>query len=759
MDEAALAVIAGMMPLLIFFRLPSLLQLTMLCIAAACCFRFHHKTFSLIAIGLLSFSWASFQGNMQLDQISVLQGTQRHVTAAVESINLGSNGTSSVLFKLEKAEGKIIFPPVMFRTKWEEAEQELLAGQRWDMTVSLRPVHSVLNEGGFDAQRWALSQHAPLTATVRNSRLIDSKISLRQQFIQRVQQKMPPMENTPILIALAFGEKGLIQSTDKLLLQKTGIAHLVAISGLHIGIAALFGWWLARGLQYLLPVKLIDYRFPLFMSGIFLLTYTWLSGGNAPAVRAALAVSMWILLRLFRVRCHPCQIWLWVVATLLLADPMNLLSDSFWLSCFAVGALVFWFQWAPLPAMFQQAWYWALFRWGHLQLGMTLLLLPLQVGIFHGINLFSFPANMWAVPVVSLITVPLVLLALLMNTVPCVFMDYLQALLWQLADATLRLALWGVKALPDGWIPLGESFVVASLMGWLVLLCWRICPLRQCLSLLLSLFAISFVWLNRNPAERWRVDMLDVGHGLSVLISKNGRGVLYDTGNRWEGGSAAEQNIIPFLNWKNIQLEQIIISHNDMDHRGGLAPLQRRYPAASVRESALSEQQHLKCMAGEQWRWQGLDFNVLWPEKMSGDAGNNDSCVIRIDDGSFSLLLTGDIEAETEKALVRKWRSELQATALQVPHHGSNTSSIPPFLRAVKPVIALASASRFNKWHLPAHKVVSRYNKARYDWHSTSESGQLSLFIFDDYWTIKGLREQLIPRWYHHQFGVSADNE
>src|SRR5688572_27715067 len=102
-----------MMPLLIFSRLPSLLQLTMLCIAAACCFRFHHKIFSLIAIGLLSFSWASFQGNMQLDQISVLQGTQRHVTAAVESINLGSTGTSSVLFKLEKAEGKIIFPPVM----------------------------------------------------------------------------------------------------------------------------------------------------------------------------------------------------------------------------------------------------------------------------------------------------------------------------------------------------------------------------------------------------------------------------------------------------------------------------------------------------------------------------------------------------------------------------------------------------------------------------------------------------------------------
>jgi competence protein ComEC len=71
----------------------------------------------------------------------------------------------------------------------------------------------------------------------------------------------------------------------------------------------------------------------------------------------------------------------------------------------------------------------------------------------------------------------------------------------------------------------------------------------------------------------------------------------------------------------------------------------------------------------------------------------------------------------------------------------------------------MASAARFNKWHLPAHKVVSRYNKARYDWHSTSVSGQLSIFIYDEYWAIKGLREQLIPRWYHHRFGVSEDNE
>lgn len=731
----------------------------MLCLTAWLLTWPHLKSCRLLVVALLSFSWAAYQGGIQVHQISQLQGTGRQIVATLESVNLGNTRASSQFFKIETSEGKRIFPPVSFRTTWDGAGQTLMAGQRWNLTVNLRPVHSTLNEGGFDAQRWALAQHVPLTATIHTSHLVVKEGNMRQRFIHRVQHLMPQMANTPVLIALAFGEKGLIQSAERQLLQRTGIAHLVAISGLHIGIAALFGWWLARGVQFLMPVRLVDYRFPLIISGLFLLTYAWLSGGNAPAIRSALAVSLWLSLRFFRIRIHPWQAWLWIVALLLLADPMNLLSDSFWLSCFAVASLIFWFQWAPMPRQFQHVWYWAFLRWGHLQLGMTFLLLPMQIGIFHGVNLYSFMANMWAVPVVSMVTVPLVLLVLLMHTVPAGWLENVQAGVWQLADSTLTLTMWGVKRFSEGWTPLGDACFALSLLGWLAIVIWRMCPLKHCFYFLLSLSAVSAVWFSRVPAERWRVDMLDVGHGLSVLISKNGKGILYDTGNRWRGGSAAEQNILPLLEWRNIRLEHIIISHNDMDHRGGLDIIQTRYPAARLWENATSSTPHHNCIAGERWDWQGLTFKVLWPENPVAEARNNDSCVIHIDDGSFSLLLTGDIEAETEKSLIRRWRNELQATVLQVPHHGSNTSSTPPFLRVVKPVLSLASVSRFNRWHLPAQKVVSRYNKARYDWHSTSVSGQLSLFIYDDYWTIKGLREKLFPRWYHRRFGVSQDNE
>lgn len=758
MEEVAVAVIAGMAPLVFIAQLPSMQWLAAMCFFAWILWGSRRKIIRLTMIALLSFVWASMQGSSLIEQTLTLMGANREVVASVQTINLGQGGVTSQFFKIEKVGGKQIFPAILFRAKWEGAETALSAGQKWKLIASFRPVHSLLNEGGFDAQRWALAQHAPLTATIRQGEMLEGGSSFRQQFIHRVQAAMPELANTPVLIALAFGEKGLINGDEKILLQRTGIAHLVAISGLHIGIAALFGWWLARGMQFFLPIRLIDYRFTLLVSEIFLLTYTWLSGCNAPALRAALAVSLWIVLRFFRISCHPWQVWLWGVALLLLADPMNILSDSFWLSCFAVASLVFWFQWMPLSARFQHAWYWSFLRWGHLQAGMTLLLLPLQVAIFHGLNPSSFLANMWAVPIVSMVTVPLVLIVLILNLFPSGWGAGAQIIIWKMADQTLSLAMWGVEPFFGSWFTLGESFLLISFSGWLFVLFWRLSDIRHRLSLLISLCVVSLCWLTRMAPERWRVDMLDVGHGLSVLISKNGRGILYDTGNRWEGGSAAEQNIAPLLRWRNIQLEQIIISHDDKDHRGGLEILQAMYPKASLRDSSPS-MGHLSCIAGEHWRWQGLNFDILWPLTSTTDARNDDSCVIRVDDGTFSLLLTGDIEAGSEKALIKKERKGLQSTWLQVPHHGSNTSSSPPFLRAVKPVVAMASAARFNKWHLPAHKVVSRYNKARYDWHSTSVSGQLSIFIYDEYWAIKGLREQLIPRWYHHRFGVSEDNE
>ncbi len=750
----ALAAIAGMLPLLVLPNLPSPAGCLFIAVLACALGLIRHKIACFGAILLLSFVWATSQGQHLLVQTDRLSEGNVEMLASVQSINLGRQDKHQIIMKIIEVAGAPVFFPVYFRARWENTSMDYCAGQVWKLKTNLRPVHASLNEGGFDSQRWAVANHWPLQGQIRQGSVLHESCDLRQRFISAVNNELVGMTNRAVLVALGFGEKGLIGPEDNALLQKTGVAHLVAISGLHIGIAAWIGWLLARAMQYFLPLRFIDYRFPLIISEVTLLIYTWLAGCNAPALRAALALSLWLALRLCRVRCHPWQVWLWGMALLLLMDPLSILSDSFWLSCLAVATLIFWFQWAPLPAKFSRHWYWAALRWAHLQLGMTLLLLPMQIGLFHGINYASFMANMWAVPIVSLSTVPLVLLGLIGHFI---FPTVMNAWVWSVADNTLSLAFWGVRKFAEDWFYLGASTFSLAFTGWAGVMIWRFGWQRTCPASVLALLAAMGVWLNMKAPERWRVDMIDVGHGLATLISKNGKGILYDTGNRWEGGSAAEMNILPFLRWQHIDVEQIIISHGDEDHRGGLESIGRAFPRASVRESSVSAS--LPCRSGQGWTWQGLHFNALWPDKLTDRPSNDDSCVIRIDDGKFSVLLTGDIEAASERNLVSRYHHELSSTLMQVPHHGSNTSSTGPFLRTVNPEISIASASRFNKWHLPAQKVVSRYYHANLAWRDTAHSGQLTVRFYDDYWSINGLREQIFPRWYHRRFGVSGDNE
>ncbi len=243
-----------------------------------------------------------------------------------------------------------------------------------------------------------------------------------------------------------------------------------------------------------------------------------------------------------------------------------------------------------------------------------------------------------------------------------------------------------------------------------------------------------------------------------MVIEKDGRAIMYDTGPRWGTGSAAERNVLPFLNWRGLPVDQIILSHDHLDHIGGLEEIQRAFPQATVRSPRL-DAGHLPCVAGERWQWQSLQFQVLWPPKAVKMAGNDDSCVIRIDDGKYSLLLTGDAEKRAEAQLVRYQRlyCALQCYRFRIMAVKPRLRS--PFLRAVAPKAAIASASRYNKWRLPAAKVVTRYRENGITWHDTSRSGQLSVLFFDNDWQINGFREQLMPRWYHQRFGVEGDNE
>jgi competence protein ComEC len=618
------------------------------------------------------------------------------------------------------------------------------------MKLQMRAIHSRLNEGGFDLQRFTLSNHTPLLGRIISQQSESQACNWRTQMINYHLPAFDSLKHPAIMQALAFGIRTNMTDEQRQLLRETGTAHLMAISGMHIALAASVGWLMARSLQVFLPAHLIGYLFPLLFSAITAMTYSWISGNHAPAQRAVTALLLWIGIRTAGWQLTAWQVWTLCIGGLLAFDPLTVLSESFWLSALAVAMLIAWYQWFALPQRFRSRRRWLILQLLHLQLGMMILMAPLQIFLFHGISLSALLANLMAVPVVSFITVPLILLAMLLP-IPSISNG-----LWSLADTSIHIVVTGLQWLPAGWCSWNDTLPAVVLL-WIGLLLWRSKLIFYSFMPAISLVLAIIIWRSNAQRDDWQIDMIDVGHGLAIAITQGSDVVMYDAGPSWKQGDAGSRVILPWLQYHGRKLHSLILSHKHLDHRGGLHSLLDANPALEIR-SALSEEGHLPCHRGQKWLWGKLQFTVLWPPANQTQGQNNDSCVIRVDDGRVSLLLTGDIELEAERKIVALEKEALNTTLLQVPHHGSRTSSGPLLLRNVAGQAAFASVARYNAWRMPAQAVVQRYRQYRYLWYDTAQSGQIHIGIRQGHWQIKGLREQIMPRWYHQWFGVKRES-
>ncbi|ORM78230.1 DNA internalization-related competence protein ComEC/Rec2 [Pantoea eucrina] len=743
---AGIAILATL-PLLLLPQIPSGTTLAVLTLIAIFLLHRSHKAAVLAGITLLVACWAQGEARSLLNAMELL--TRRPVDAMV-SVSAVDTRQNLLLVRLIRVDERLQFPPLFVQISNVNNTENWCAGQRWHMRLRLRAVHGRLNEGGYDLQRVRVANHMPLQGRIMHQQQMSERCSLRATLVARYQAALAELKQPAILQALAFGDRSQMLAPLRQLLRDTGTAHLMAISGMHIALAATGGWLLARAIQFALPARYISWRFPLIVSWLTAALYCWIAGSHAPAQRAMLALTLWSAIRAAGWQLSAWQIWLLCVGTLLLFDPLAVLSESFWLSALAVAMLIIWFSWFALPYPYRTQRRWLPLQLLHLQLGMMILMAPLQIFLFQGISLTALLANLLAVPVISFITVPLLLLALL---VP---LQQAAQPLWWLADRSVDYLVQALQWLPAGWLSLHQT-LPAVIVIWGGLLLWRSGLIARTSARFASL--LLALLLGRTDAQQsdWQIDFLDIGHGLAVAITQGREVVLYDTGPAWQQGDAGERTILPWLNYTGRTLQGVILSHRHLDHRGGLNALLRARPALAIR-SALGEPGHLPCVRGQQWQWGRLRFTALWPPALPVAGHNNDSCVVRVDDGQVSLLLTGDLEQAGERKLAALEKGQLQATLLQVPHHGSRTSSTPLFLRHIAGEAAVASVARYNAWRMPARAVVKRYREQGYRWADTARSGQVRIRISQGRWQMQGLREQIKPRWYHQWFGVKDDS-
>ncbi|QDJ12555.1 DNA internalization-related competence protein ComEC/Rec2 [Mergibacter septicus] len=669
----------------------------------------------------------------------------------------------------------------------------VLAGQQWQATLRLRPINSRLNFGGFDRQTWLYANHLDGRGSVKSANLLHTPQQWRDRLLYKAIQATDTLSQQGLLLALGFGEKFRLSPQQLKNFQQTGTAHLIAISGLHIGLAFLFGLSGGRCFQLLLPTAKITPLFPHCCGLLLALCYSFLAGFAIPTQRAIIAISLILCLGLSRYHWTHWQILLRVVVILLLFDPLTLLSDSFWLSVLAVTVILFWNQLFPLSSLLwrntpltqsQNKFSW-LIKWLvaliHLQLGLTILFLPIQLFFFQGIAWSSLLVNLWLVPLFSLVLVPLILLSILsFNLIP-----------WKFANAVADFAVQHLQS-QQKWQPISQLeqlqitlFVVIFLLFLFLLLYLiqvsppkspelkyrltlspsplfsinrsRLLSSKVLLHLLLAdLFCITILGgyyyhltSTQTDNTKWRVEMLDVGQGLAMLIVKNQRTLIFDSGSSWKNGSMAELEILPYLQRQGLTPETLILSHDDNDHSGGAKALFKAFPMLHLISPSLTsygEKQHQYCHSGKKLSWQGLTLTFLFPFNSIPvkKAKNPHSCVVLLQDKNYSVLLTGDIEQAQEFALLPQLT---QVDVLQIAHHGSKSSSSLAFLQRTQPKIALIPAGRFNQWHFPHSEVTERLQKLNIQYYNSGIVGQVRIIFSSDNIAIHTARSRF-SAWY-----------
>ncbi len=641
-----------------------------------------------------------------------------------------------VIDSLEDERGRLIQSPGRVLLGWYTGRIKLQPDERWQLSVRMKRPHGFSNPGGFDYERWLFMQRINATGYVRqsgkNRRLESPRFSfdrVRVQLIDRLHEFSSDQSAAGIIIALATGHRGFLAEEDRDKLVRTGTAHLLAISGLHIGIVA--AWFYVIGRYLSSACYCLVHRRPAQHIGclIALLAawlYSALAGFSVPTQRAFIMLAVASVFILSRRQTEPMRVLLVALVVVLLFDPFALLSAAFCLSFVAVFIILY----TLTGRQRQTKTLWQ--SWGHIQFILSLAPMPVVIFWFQGASLVSLPVNLILVPYVSFLLVPLVLLTTVFSLLHFRLAEFLYLLAEKCAQF-LELILDFFTRLSFSWFSIhAVSFhvVLMAMVGMLLMFVPRGLPLR--LTGVVWILPLFFIDHPRPDPGEMQLTVLDVGQGLSAIIQTHSSTLLFDTGARFsQRFNAGEAIVVPVLRQLGIQhLDTMIISHGDNDHVGGASAVLKQISTRRV----LSGEMNLPlatsiqpCRAGQNWMRDQVQFEILHPKDRIYADNNNRSCVVKISTGDQSFLLTGDIESVAEGELVRRYGEQLRSSAMTVPHHGSNTSSSPSFLDHVRPALAINSAGFRNRYGFPKQAIMSRYQQRGIRVLETAKLGAITI--------------------------------
>ena len=703
---------------------------------------------ALLALGLGATGWrAGDRLAQRLDP--ALEGRDLLVTGMVAAMPQDGPSGTRFIFEVERAtllDQPVPLPPRLalgwYRSFGDDQaladpRHDLRAGQRWRLPLRLKQPHGALNPHGFDAELWWFEQDLHATGYVRvavgkaPAQWLESTAAhpverARQSIREAIYARVSDPRLAGVLAALVVGDQAAIEREDWDLFRQTGIAHLVSISGVHVTMFAWLAGALIGAAWRRSPRLMLGLPAPLAarLGGVVVAAgYALLAGWGVPAERTVLMLACGVAMRSFGLR------WPWLLVLLLTADvvtlfdPWALLQAGFWLSFAAVGLLM-----ASEPVGGRAAPdptdgappvpppRWRNWAGEHLraQTVATLGLAPLSLVFFQQLAVLGFVANLVAIPLVTLLITPLAFLGVLIHPLWTVAAWMVQAMIAFLSLlAAWPFAVWTAPAAPGWALVLGllAALVAVAPLPWRVR--WLAVPLA--LPLLMPP-------LDRPAPGQFELVAADVGQGTAVLVRTRHHLLVFDTGPKYGLDSdAAQRVLLPLLRARGERaVDLLVLSHRDSDHVGGAASLLAGMPVRAMASSLADDHPlrarampHTRCEGGQSWTWDGVRFEVLHPgadDYAGARTPNAVSCVLRVADAAGrSALITADIEAPQEAALLARYGAALASSVLLVPHHGSRTSSSAAFLDAVRPEVAVVQAGYRSRFGHPAPDVMARY--------------------------------------------------